>query len=258
MGLFSKFAALLDDKPPPPRGRSGEVAYAVGDIHGRLDLLDLMIAVIGKDAQTQGRPARLIFLGDYIDRGPASAGVLERLTHLQMPGIAVTLLAGNHEEALLRIIDGDHGYLGDWLSYGGDACVRSYGLDPRRLREIAPEIAAREIRAAVPASHQAMLRGLEDSFTFGDYVFAHAGVRPGIPIPEQNPSDLRWIREGFLDSRKHYGYVVVHGHTIVTDVEHLPNRVAIDTGAYRTGKLSAVVIRDDELRVLRVEQGGTA
>jgi serine/threonine protein phosphatase 1 len=253
VGLFSKLVALIDDRPPAPRGAPGEICYAVGDIHGRADLLDMMLAAISADRALHHEAARLVFLGDYVDRGPDSAQVIERLSRLELPDFALVFLAGNHEEALLRIVDGDARYLADWLSYGGDACVRSYGLDPSRLRAMPPPAAARAVRDAVPPHHLAFLRALSDSFRFGDYVFAHAGVRPGVPIEAQSARDLRWIREGFLEHSKYHGYVVVHGHTIVGDVEQRNNRIAIDTGAYRTGRLSAVAIAGDTLRVLRVD-----
>jgi serine/threonine protein phosphatase 1 len=228
-------------KARQPELPAGHRLYAIGDIHGRDDLLAGLLASIEADSARRG-PAKtvLVFLGDLIDRGASSAEVVERLRTYKPAGKRLVFLAGNHEEVLLRIIDGESRLVPDWLRFGGAECLRSYGADPQRLRKMAPDRAVEVIRAAVPAAHVEFLRTFDDTFRAGDYLFVHAGIRPGIPLAEQAPSDLRWIREPFLTDSAEHGFLVVHGHTIRAAVEQRLNRIGIDTGAYRTGVLTAV------------------
>ena len=186
-----------------------------------------------------------MFLGDLIDRGPESAGVVERLRNYRPPHGRPIFLAGNHEEVLLRMLAGDKEILPSWLKFGGAECARSYGLEPDARRRVDEEGALQLLQAKVPRSHREFLEGFADTFRFGDYLFVHAGIRPGIAIDEQARNDLRWIREPFLSDAKEHGVVVVHGHTIVPRVEERPNRIAIDTGAYHSGVLPALAIEDD-------------
>lgn len=225
----------------------GYRVYAVGDVHGRDDLL---CAVLGKiESDSAGRePAStvIVFLGDLIDRGPDSAGVVERLRTYAPDGVRLVFLAGNHEEALLRILDGEGQLIADWLRFGGAECMQSYGVDPRKLRRMTTARAAEAIRGAVPAEHADFLRGFDDTFRAGGYLFAHAGIRPGVRIAEQSQTDLRWIREPFLKDTTDHGFVVVHGHTICERVEERPNRIGIDTGAYRSGVLTAIGLEGND------------
>ena len=232
---------------PPPRGAEGYRAYAVGDIHGRLDLLEQMLAKIEADI-AQRPPSRnlVIFLGDLIDRGPESAGVVERLRSWAPSDARAIFLCGNHEEVLLRVLAGEATILADWLRFGGAECLASYGLSPALLKQQPEEEALAAIRAAIPAEHQAFVADFADTFRFGDYLFVHAGIRPGIAITAQSRDDLRWIREQFLDDPTDHGLVVVHGHTISANVEERPNRIGVDTGAYRTGRLTAIAIEGAE------------
>ena len=231
-----------------PAGPDGYRAYAVGDIHGRLDLLDCLLAKI--EADIQGRPPSeniIVFLGDLIDRGPDSAAVVERLRTYDSPDAATVFLSGNHEEVMLRILAGEiGGLLADWLQFGGAECVASYGLDSVALSEMTEAAALRSIRAKVPRTHHDFLASFADTFRFGDYLFVHAGIRPGLDIAKQAQSDLRWIREPFLDDTNDHGFVVVHGHTISSKVEERPNRIGLDTGAYRTGVLTALGVEGNE------------
>jgi len=247
MGLFKRITrGLLTDETPAPRGQSGCRAYAVGDIHGRLDLLDMMLRRIEKDRA--GRPSKktfIIFLGDFIDRGPDSAAVVERLRDYRPAGARPIFLAGNHEEVLLRILAGEKAILASWLKFGGAECARSYGISVDRLKHMDEEAAVRHLRAEIPHSHRQFLEGLADTFRFGDYLFVHAGIRPGVAIEAQDRADLRWIREPFLTDSKAHGFVVVHGHTIVPAVEERSNRIGIDTGAYQTGVLTTLGIEED-------------
>jgi len=226
-----------------PHGPAHRRAYAIGDVHGRLDLLDKLLADIEEDHRSR-RPAKayLVFLGDLVDRGPDSRGVIERLLERPPSFARPVFLKGNHEEFLLGALDGDLAMLQNWLVYGGAECCASYGIGQGWLMNAAPPDIFSRLAASVPAAHRAFLESMADSFRFGDYLFVHAGIRPGVPLESQSGRDLRWIREGFLDDRTDHGVTVVHGHSIVDEVEEHPNRIAIDTGAYRTGVLTALAL----------------
>ncbi|HEY0014614.1 MAG TPA: metallophosphoesterase family protein [Allosphingosinicella sp.] len=246
MSFVDRLRRLVTHAPPTPRGAEGRRAYAVGDIHGRLDLLDAMLAKI--EADNARRPKRRTFavlLGDLIDRGPASAGVIERLRTWQPDGIKPVFLAGNHEEVMLNVLAGQEGILPSWLKFGGAECLESYGLDVDALKRLDERPAIEKIRAAVPRAHRDFLETFGDTFRFGDYLFVHAGIRPGVAVEEQHTKDLRWIREPFLGDGKEHGFVVVHGHTICDRIEERPNRIGIDTGAYQTGNLTAIGVEDE-------------
>jgi serine/threonine protein phosphatase 1 len=151
-------------------------------------------------------------------------------------------LLGNHEEVLLRILGGEADLITKWRWFGGTECLNSYGVDTNRLASLNDEDALALIRHAIPSDHIEFLEGFDDSCRFGDYLFVHAGIRPGIEIDQQRQSDLRWIREPFLFDETDHGFVVVHGHTIRPEVEIRPNRIGIDTGAYKSGILTALAI----------------
>jgi serine/threonine protein phosphatase 1 len=247
MSFFNKLSRGLLGGRPLPRGKEGARAYAVGDIHGRLDLLEGIIERI--EADIASRPPRrnfIIFLGDLIDRGPDSAGVVERLRTYRHPDARMIFLGGNHEEVMLRLLAGEKDILASWLKFGGAECAQSYGLEPDSLRLLDEIGALQLLRAKVPVEHIEFLSSFADTFRFGDYLFVHAGIRPGIGLEQQDLHDLRWIRDPFLSDAKEHGFVVVHGHTIVDRVEERPNRIAIDTGAYHSGVLTAVAIEDDQ------------
>ncbi|GAA4008150.1 metallophosphoesterase family protein [Sphingomonas humi] len=228
------------------KGQPGWRAYVIGDVHGCLDLLDRLITEVADDHAVRG-PARglLVFLGDLIDRGPDSAGVLRRLRQFDLPGFRLVGLSGNHEEVLLKILAGDSTVVTDWLRFGGAETLASYGADPKALETISPEAAQRRIADIVPKADRHFLEGLADSMRFGDYFFVHAGIRPGIPHDHQSLRDLRWIREPFLTDSRDHGMVVVHGHTISEAVEEVGSRIGIDTGAYATGRLTALGIEGE-------------
>jgi serine/threonine protein phosphatase 1 len=218
-------------------------AYAVGDIHGRLDLLDQLLAEI--HAQLARRPAHkvlLVFVGDLIDRGPSSAEVIERLRTYRRDGVKTMFLLGNHEEVLLRILGGEPELITKWRWFGGAECLKSYGVDPSQLTGRSEQEALEIVRNAIPKEHKEFLESFVDTCRFGDYLFVHAGIRPGVEVDQQSQTDLRWIREPFLLDDTDHGFVVVHGHTISPEVELMPNRIGIDTGAYRTGVLTALAI----------------
>lgn len=230
--------------PQTPRGYR---AYAVGDIHGRLDLLDRLLAAIEEDlGRHPARRTLLIFLGDLIDRGPDSRGVVERLRTYRHGGVRPYFLAGNHEEVLLRLLAGERGILDSWLKYGGAECLRSYGCDPASLAGQNERTALAMVKAAIPSEHARFIGSMADTLMLGDYLFVHAGIRPGVDLSLQSQADLRWIRLPFLDHEDDHGFVVVHGHTISDGIDVRPNRIGIDTGAYRTNVLTALGLEGDE------------
>jgi serine/threonine protein phosphatase 1 len=225
-----------------PEGRR---IYAVGDIHGRLDLLRALHEQIAEDAATAPDQAKtIVYLGDYIDRGIDSRGVIECLVGAPLEQVTPIFLLGNHEETLLRFLD-DFMVGESWLGFGGDATLYSYGVKLAGLsREQRTMIEAQlTLRENMPEPHLAFLRGLESHYRIGDYFFAHAGVRPGVPLDKQATEDLIWIRDVFLKSSADHGAVVVHGHSISLEAEDLPNRINIDTGAYATNVLTCLVLQ---------------
>jgi serine/threonine protein phosphatase 1 len=243
---------------PPHLGRSteGQLVYAVGDIHGRYDLMKALLAQIAADSAeaARGRLPMLVFCGDYVDRGPDSAKVLQALVWLQRRGgFALRLLKGNHEQGMLGFIEEPE--RGEpWLSYGGAETLAAYGVEPP-----APGCAAEELTRArdalmdsLPASHLQLLSDLELMAVVGDYAFTHAGVRPDKPLEAQAEADLLWIRRGFVDAPGPFERVIVHGHTWLNDEPQLMGcRIGLDTGAYATGVLTAVRLDGDQLEVLQ-------
>ena len=240
-----------------PAGARGYRAYAVGDIHGRVDLLEHLLAKIHADLQHRPAPKTLlVFVGDLVDRGPSSAQVIERLRCYRRDGVRPVFLLGNHEEVLLRIIAGDSSVVESWLKFGGLQCLQSYGVTLASIRGRSAEQVVEIVRASVPPEHVEFLESFADSCRFGDYLVVHAGIRPGVEVDQQSQADLRWIREPFLFDETDHGFVVVHGHTITDEVEERPNRIGIDTGAYRSGVLTALAIEGTE-RWLIDTRGGT-
>ena len=259
MRFLRNLSRTFTGEAAPRRGKEGARAYAVGDIHGRLDLLDRLLEEI--EADIRSRPTRrnfIIFLGDLVDRGPDSAGVVERLRTYRPDFARTVFLSGNHEEVLLRLLAGEKKILASWLRFGGAECARSYGLDPDSLTLVEEEAALQLLAAKVPRSHAEFLDTFADTFRFGDYLFVHAGIRPGIAVGDQDRHDLRWIRDPFLSDAKDHGFIVVHGHTIVERVEERPNRIAIDTGAYHSGVLTALAIEDERRWFLSTARGDFA
>jgi serine/threonine protein phosphatase 1 len=234
------------------RGTSEQRAYAIGDIHGRLDLLDDILDRIEADnASRADANVTLVFLGDLIDRGPQSAQVIERLRRYRPSFAKTVFLMGNHEEVLLRILAGEIDILEDWLRFGGAECARSYGVDPVDLEARGGSAAIKMLRDAIPKDHLKFISSFVDTASFVQYLFVHAGIRPGVPLSHQVPEDLRWIRLPFLSDETNHGRIVVHGHTISEEVEVRPNRIGIDTGAYRTDVLSALGVEGEEHWILQ-------
>jgi len=241
-----------DRRAQPPRGElrfvqapgwmpTGRRAYVIGDIHGCHDALVALHRMIAQDVAARPvRSAVLVHLGDYIDQGPDSAGVIERL--LQEAPIACVNLLGDHERMLLDALDGDRPAATDWLWAGGKAALTSWGLSPDLPRDAWP--------AALPPAHIAWLRGLALTYQQGDYLFVHAGIRPGIPLADQSRDDLLSIRQPFLSTDRDFGVVVVHGHSSGPAAAVTNNRIGLDTGAGMGGKLTCAVLEDDRLGLM--------
>jgi serine/threonine protein phosphatase 1 len=225
----------------------GVRVYAIADVHGRADLLDQLLLRIDADlaAHPVARPVQ-VFLGDYIDRGPASREVIDRLIERsRMPG--TVYLQGNHEIFVADFLN-DPTVFDEWRQYGAFPTLLSYGLKPSLPVDPNEETKlSQALGQALPDSHRNFLASLALSFTCGDFFFVHAGVRPGIPLRTQNAQDLMWIREDFLGHEGDFGKVVVHGHTPVPHPDIRLNRINIDTGAYATGRLTCLVIERDKI-----------
>jgi serine/threonine protein phosphatase 1 len=229
----------------------GVRVYAIGDVHGRADLLEQQHALIEEDFKANKAPAvHLVYLGDYVDRGPDSCGVLERLTEGTSDFVKVTLLLGNHEEMLLRFLE-DPSLGPTWRYLGGLETMHSYGLDVGKvLKEGGYPGLSQRFNAKLPPHHRALLTEMKPSITVGDYFFCHAGVRPGIPLEQQQQQDLLWIRDKFLTSDENFGKIVVHGHSPTDQPDFRANRINIDTGAYATGRLTCLVLEGSSRRLL--------
>lgn len=252
--LFSK----PDNPTSEPKAAftpAGKRAYAIGDIHGRLDLLEKLLARIEEDVSK--RPAKqthLVFLGDLIDRGPQSKGVIELLIDYRPADLKCHFLMGNHEDALLRALRGERKQLREWLYHGGDTTAESYGVDIAYVQTLGEDALEHALLSAIPDSHIRFMSGFLDSVEFGDYLMVHAGIRPGLSISEQSSTDMRWIRREFLDSEADHGKVIVHGHTVEDEIVRRPNRIGLDTGAYKTGILSAVRLEDERVDMIQVRE----
>lgn len=235
--------------PFRPQAPDNARIYAVGDIHGHLAALERLLALIAEDIARQpsdGAVPVILFLGDYIDRGPDSRGVLDRLIKGPLDGVACRFLQGNHEEVLLNFLE-DPTAAAEWLDFGGVETLASYGVRASLgIRERARCEALRDrFLETFPDEHRNFLNKLEAMIVLGDYVFVHAGIRPGRRLDRQRLEDLLWIREPFLSDRRPTDKAVVHGHTMVEQAELGGNRIGIDTGAYATGVLTALVLQED-------------
>ena len=240
--------------PAAPAVPDGTVVWAVGDIHGRLDLLQPLAEAIVADLLASAATRKVVvFLGDYIDRGPDSRGVLRLLAGLSVTeGVEWRFLQGNHEQAMLGFLE-DPSAGPKWCEYGGDNALRSYGLrvpDLAHRTEAWARVAA-DLRHKMTPREIQFLESLELSVCVGDYFFSHAGARPGVALDRQSPEDLMWIRQPFLNSPAAFECVVVHGHTPAPRVHADHRRVGIDTKAYHSGVLSAVRLERDERSLLQ-------
>jgi len=256
--MLSRFYQILRPARGPKAASvpAGQRIYAIGDIHGRADLFAALIAAIDADDAAQA-PAEttVILLGDLIDRGPDSAGVI-RLARAWRQRRTLRILMGNHEEMFLRALDEEE-VMRHFLRFGGREMLLSYPLDPMAYTRAELAEVAGLARAAIPAEDIAFVSEFEDWITLGDYLFVHAGIRPGVAIEQQSSADLRWIRDPFLHHAESFGPVVVHGHTISDRIDLKHNRIGIDTGAYRSGRLTALALEGTERwQVCAVEEDG--
>jgi calcineurin-like phosphoesterase family protein len=225
-----------------PKVPEGVRIYAVGDVHGRADLLHEKLCCVDADlaAYPHCKPL-LVFLGDYIDRGPDSRTVLDLLIG-RARSHAIVCLKGNHESYFRAFLQ-DPDVLIAWRRCGGLETLRSYGLTPSFNPDRDERVQlSRELDTALPPSHRRFLGNLASYFECGDFLFVHAGVRPGVPLAHQRDEDLLWIREDFLLCQEGFSKIVVHGHTPVRAPDVRPNRINIDTGAYVTGRLTCFII----------------
>ncbi|MDB5605174.1 MAG: Metallophosphoesterase [Bradyrhizobium sp.] len=254
MSLSLPGAERLKVSGRQPSLPAGLRIYAVGDIHGRLDLLDDLLSRIALDIAS--RPACspvYVFLGDYVDRGSSSRETIDRLIELRKAKECV-FLKGNHELIALKCLS-DRALFDQWMRLGGMETLISYGVPPEALASgLASGKQIAELQAAfhnaLPQGHLRFFRDLQGWFACGDFFFAHAGVRPNVELSHQKESDLLWIREEFLTSNDDFGKIIVHGHTPTLEVEVGPNRVNIDTGAFATGRLTCLVIEGESLSVI--------
>jgi serine/threonine protein phosphatase 1 len=237
-------------KKSKPKTPDDTRIYAIGDVHGRADLLRQMFAAIDDSlANYPVKNAVQVLLGDYIDRGPDSRQVIELLI-ARAKQHAMLCLKGNHESVALQFLT-EPAVLSDWRQAGGLNTLVSYGVTPDRRND--PEqqrTLAAAFRRALPDSHLRFLEQLPLSFSSGDFFFVHAGVRPGIPLAEQREQDLLWIRDDFLLHEEDFGKIIVHGHTPAREPEVRPNRINIDTGAYATGRLTCLILQGDQMAVI--------
>ena len=251
--MFDTIRRMFSSEPPPRRIASvpdGERWYVIGDIHGRRDLLEALETAIEEDDRAAGEAeTTVVFLGDLVDRGPDSAGVID-LAVAWAERRNVRFLAGNHEEMFLDSFE-DKEVLRHFLKHGGRETILSYGLDKDAYRKMKMGELQQAMTQVVPEAHRKFLKNFEDIIVAGDYVLVHAGINPRLSIEEQKPSDLRWIRDRFLSHEDAFSHVVVHGHTIFEDVEHRDHRIGIDTGAFRTGRLTALVLEGSERRFIQ-------
>jgi len=244
-----------DDLAPEPQAKPfvppGRRIYSIGDIHGRLDLLEELHGMILADAGGFDGEKCVVYLGDYIDRGAQSKQVLELLIEQPLPGFESVCLLGNHEQTMLDFMQHPQA-AGAWLTYGGQTTVMSYGAGLGRVGLLQQlDILRDELEVMVPQDHLDFLASCKLKHVEGSYCFVHAGLRPGVPLDEQAKDDLIWIRDEFIRSRARHEYVVVHGHSISEEVEWFPNRIGIDTGAYHSGMLTCLVLEGEEQRLLQ-------
>ena len=250
MGLSPRTRTLAELQASAP---AGQRLYAIGDIHGRADLLERLLQRIGEDAAQAPAAARkiLVYLGDYVDRGMQSREVIDLLLKGPPPGFEAVYLKGNHEACMLQFLEdwttGSH-----WFSIGGDATVMSYGVRPAQGVPSSKrfEQASRDLQERLPAGHLRFLQNLELMHEAGDYLFVHAGVRPGVALDAQDPEDLLWIREEFLNGPNSHGKLVVHGHSPSRQPAVFEHRIGIDTGAFFTNVLTCLVAEGSERRFI--------
>ena len=250
--MFEPFKQMLARKSSRKRTSvpPGSRVYVIGDIHGRLDLFERLIeAIETDDASAANADTTVILLGDLIDRGPDSAGVVKRARKWKKQR-QIRFLAGNHEEMFLEAFD-KIDVLRHFLRHGGRETLLSYGIGRKEFNKASIKELQAMMQQVVPEKDIRFIAGFEDMIEIGDYLFVHAGIHPEKPLEDQKPKDMRWIREPFLRHRAPHSHIVVHGHTIFEEIDERKNRIGIDTGAYRFGKLTALVLEGEERRYIQ-------
>lgn len=247
MPLSSLFRRKPQPAPPAPACvPAGQRVYAIGDVHGCADELERLLVAIGRDHAARGEAKlTVILLGDLVNRGPDSARVIARARELVASGVG-RLVKGNHEEIFVLAGRGDHRATRTLMNAGGASTLASFGLTEEEIGAGNYHELAALLKSRIPGDVLGFLDRAEDRVLIGDYLFVHAGVRPGVPLAEQASADLRWIRNEFLQSRSRHGAIIVHGHSIVDAVDECDNRIGIDTGAYRSGVLTAIGLEGAE------------
>ncbi len=239
----------LGQSSPPYNTR----IYAIGDVHGHIKLLEKLYTRIDADLKNNPIDAyKIIFVGDYIDRGPDSAGCVEYLINLTVENSNVICLKGNHEDKLESFLFDPVTVGASFFTWGGEECAASYGVDMSNYHGTNDDHVqkAAELSEKIPAHHKQFFASLKMTVTLGDYMFTHAGVRPGVPLSQQSDRDLLWIRSEFISHSKPFEKVIVHGHTPAYPMDILPNRINVDTHAYHTGVLSCIVLEGTDYRII--------
>jgi serine/threonine protein phosphatase 1 len=245
--IKSLFSDKKGRKRPVPAVPTGQRVYAIGDIHGRQDLLEQLLAKIDADNVQRGSAeTHIVFLGDLVDRGPDSKGVIDTLLGLSKSRDNIRFLLGNHEEVMIGAHKGDPSMVRFFCRIGGRETILSYGVPLARYRDMEIDQLAELLPTLFPAEHIDFLSAFEDQVIIGDYLFVHAGIRPKVPLAEQRLRDLRWIREDFISYDRPHEKFVIHGHTISEDIDSQSNRIGIDTGAYLTDRLTAIGLEGSE------------
>ena len=247
--MFRLFEKSAEGATQPAWVPDGTRVYAVGDIHGSLDRLKALHESILRDAEDSVASRKVVvYVGDYVDRGPDCRGVINLLIEQPLPDFESVHLIGNHEHMMLRFLE-DGSTARIWLMNGGDATMQSFGVDPF-AQPMGAEAMREALNDSLTEAERSFLEGLQLSHVEGDYLFVHAGIRPGVALEDQEDHDLIWIRDPFLASSDNFGKIVVHGHTPVREPERRSNRIGIDTGAVYGGPLTALVLEDDSQRFL--------
>ena len=257
LGNFGKQQSVADSSesdenaPVSPMLPADRRLYCIGDIHGRLDLLEELHEMIRQDAEGFNGQNVLVYLGDYIDRGAQSRQVLDLLVEQPLADFEHVHLLGNHEQTMLDFLDSPRDAAA-WLKFGGNVTLLSYGVGVGRIiNTMDIEVLCEELEEKLPQSHRDFLESCQLTYSEGNYLFVHAGIRPGVALEDQQAEDLLWIREEFIYSHKRHDQIVVHGHSISAEVEWRSNRIGIDTAAYESGMLTALVLQGSDQRVLQ-------
>lgn len=248
-GVWVHLRRLLSGEKEGRTIPDGLRVYAIGDVHGCLVQLNSLLALIAEDCANSATRFQIIFLGDYVDRGPDSKGVIDTMLAMREK-LNVCFIRGNHDQVMLDFLE-DPALYRNWRDFGGRETLLSYGVTPPLFDNERVFTEARDaLRVALPENHLRFLNELEYSVEIGGYYFTHAGVRPSVPLDRQMPEDLMWIRDEFLLSDADFGKIVVHGHSPMEAPVQRFNRISVDTGAYATGHLSAAVLEGTTCRFL--------